>query len=316
MKNAILIIGFLIGLILIPNQTYAQENKIEVEDSAEVFLEEYSDDFQEKFFEALKQKGIENYDRSINMLLECKLLDADNKVVDHELAKVYLADKKYLLAQDYSIEALLSEPTNSWYLNTLVDILQKQGNSIDNVKSSIPYDDVKLKENLALIYFKQKNYVGSKAVLKDLKKSVFTEDLASKINDSIESRQQKQAKKKTVSFSSTNTNNSRLDPSQGYITQIRGLIMANNFIQLEKVSAEALENYPSQPYFYYAQGLAFNKKGRNKDAIEILEAGLDYMIDNNISLANDIYAALVDAYTATNNTVKSNMYLRKIKPGF
>lgn len=316
MKNTILTIGFLIGLILIPNQTYTQEDKIEVEDSAEVFLEEYSDDFQEKFFEALKQKGIENYDRSINLLLECKLLDANNKVVDHELAKVYLADKKYLLAQEYSIEALVSEPTNSWYLNTLVEILQKQGNSIDNVKSSIPYDDAKLKENLALIYFKQKNYVGAKVVLKDLKKSAFTEDLASKINDSIENSKQKQAKKKVVSFSSTNMNNSRLDPSQGYITQIKGLIMTNNFIELEKVSDEALENYPSQPYFYYAQGLALNKKGRNKDAIEILEAGLDYMIGNNISLANDIYAALADAYTATNNTVKSNMYLRKIKPGF
>ena len=314
MKNAILIIGFLVGLI--PSQTYAQENKIEVEDSAEVSLEDYSDDFQEFFFEALKQKGIENYDRSINLLLECKLLDADNTVVDHELAKVYLADKKYLLAQKHSIVALVSEPTNTWYLNTLVEILQKQGNTIDNVKSSIPYDNVKLKENLALIYFKKKNYKDSKAVLKNLKKSVFTENLASKINDSIERNKRKKLKKQAVSSSITNTNNSKLDPSQGYVTKIKELILVNNFVQLQKVSGEALENYPSQPYFYYAQGLALNKNRRNKDAIEILEAGLDYMIGDTISLANDIYAALADAYAAINNTVKSNMYLSKIKIGF
>lgn len=315
MKGTLYSYLLFLGFLGISLQTCAQEEKIEVEDSAEVFLEEYSDDFQEKFFEALKQKGIENYDRAINLFLECKLLDADNKVIDHELAKVYMADKKYLLAQEYSIGALVSEPTNSWYLNTLVEILQKQGNTIDNIKSNIPYEDAKLKENLALIYFKQKNYEGAKTILKDLKKSAFTEDLASKINDSIESSKQKQTKKQAISFSSTNTSNSSLDASEGYISQIKELILANNFIQLEKVSAEALENYPSQPYFYYAQGLALNKRGKNKDAIEILEVGLDYMIGD-VSLANDIYTVLADAYTATNNTVKSNMYLRKIKPGF
>jgi len=305
----LLLLGFLSTSI----PTYAQEEKIEVEDSAEVFLEEYSDDFQEKFFEALKQKGIENYDRAINLLLECKLLDADNKVLDHELAKVYLADKKYLPAQDYGIGALISEPTNFWYLNTLVEILQKQGNSIDNVKSSIPYDTTKLKENLALIYFKQKNYKSAKAVLAGLRKSVFTEDLTSKINDSIESRKQKEIATQSISFSGTN--NSRSDPSKGYIAQIKGLILANSFLQLERISEEALENYPSQPYFYYAYGLALNKKGKHREAIELLEAGLDYMTGD-ISLANDIYTTLADAYNAINNSVKANMYLRKIKPGF
>ena len=31
------------------------------EESAELFLEEYTDEFQNLFFEALKQKGIQNY---------------------------------------------------------------------------------------------------------------------------------------------------------------------------------------------------------------------------------------------------------------
>lgn len=315
MKQTLYTYLLFFGLLGISLQTYAQEEeKIEVEESAEVFLEEYSDDFQEKFFEAIKQKSIENYDRAINLFLECKLIDADNKVIDHELAKVYLADKKYLLAQEYAIVALVAEPANTWYLNTLVTILEKQGNSIDNIKSNIPYENVKLKENLALIYFKNKNYQGAKAVLKDLKKSAFTEDLTSKINDSIESSNKNQAKKQTVTFSNTNT--TTLDPSQAYITEIKRLIMASNFIVLKKTSTDALESYPSQPYFYYAQGLALHKNGRNKEAIEVLEAGLDYMISSNISLANDIYQVLADAYIANHNTVKSNMYLRKIKPGF
>lgn len=45
-----------------PYQACAQE-----EESAEISLELYSDEFQEYFFEALKQKGIENYDKAINL---------------------------------------------------------------------------------------------------------------------------------------------------------------------------------------------------------------------------------------------------------
>ena len=169
MKNKILILlSFLMGLIVLPNHSYAQQEKIEVEDSAEVFLEEYSDDFQEKFFEALKQKGIENYDRASNLLLDCKLIDSDNIVLDHELAKVYMADKKFLLAKEYSLNAEVADPGNEWYLHTLVDVLQKQGNSIDDVKDNVPYGHKKLKENLALIYFKMRNYRASEMVLKDL----------------------------------------------------------------------------------------------------------------------------------------------------
>jgi len=80
-KPFYLLLGILfLGLVFVPTSCYAQEkpSEINIEDSAEVFLEEYSDDFEEAFFEALKQKGIENYDRAINLFLECKRLDAKN----------------------------------------------------------------------------------------------------------------------------------------------------------------------------------------------------------------------------------------------
>ena len=135
-----------------------EEQEIDVEQSAEVFLEDYADEFQENFFEALKQKGIENYDKAVNLLLKCKQLDDENRVVDHELARVYYEDKKYTLGEGYAIAALVSEPENPWYLETLVDILEKQGISIDAVAQRIPYDNSKLKENLALTYFKKGKY--------------------------------------------------------------------------------------------------------------------------------------------------------------
>jgi len=306
---------FVLGLVLLPLASYAQEkpSEINIEESAEVFLEEYSDEFEEAFFEALKQKGIENYDRAINLFLECKRLDAENIVIDHELAKAYYSNKNYNLARDYGVAALISDPENSWYLNTLVDILEKQGGSVEGLEMSILSDNLKLQENLALIYYKKEKYEAALTILKKLKKTTFLDDLTSKINDSIEKRD-KNSQKMTFSARATNTSQAA-SSMNGYKGRIQGLIRTNNHMILKQVAAEALENFPSQPYFYYAQGYAFNKTGKYRDAIEVLEASLDYMIGD-VSLANRIYTELSEAYNGINNSVKANMYLRKVKAGF
>ncbi|MEL6483725.1 MAG: hypothetical protein AAFP96_02625, partial [Bacteroidota bacterium] len=95
--------------------SFAQE-----EESAELFLDEYTDEFQETFFEGLKQKGIQNYDRAIQLFLDCKQLDAENPILDYELARAHFKNKTYVEAQEYGITALRTDPTNYWYLETLV----------------------------------------------------------------------------------------------------------------------------------------------------------------------------------------------------
>lgn len=312
MKKTLFTFIFLFGFILIPEVFYAQEEipEIDIEESAEVFLEEYSDDFQESFFEALKQKGIENYDKAINLLLECKQLQPNNIVVDYELAKAYLEDEQYISGQEYAITAVNAEPDNRWYLSTLVELVQKQGNTIDGIASQLSFSNTELKENLALIYFKQKKYERALEILGPLDASTFSDELESKIKDSIE---KEDSKSHVAEF--TVVNSGGVDASQGYKSQIEGLIRINSNVQLLKVSEDALDNYPLQPYFYYAYGYALNKNGKNREAIEVLESGIDYLL-NDISLANKIYTQLADAYTAMNNSVKANMYLSKVKPGF
>lgn len=301
------------GIIAIPFLSPAQETPdIDIEQSAEVFLEAYSDEFQENFFEALKQKGIENYDKAIYLFLECKRLDASNRVVDHELAKVYLEEKQYLTAEEYALTAVNAEPKNLWYANTLVEILQMQGKSIENIKADLPFEDTKLKENLALIYFKKEKYETALSLIKEIQKSNFTTDLVLKINDSIE---KKQANITTSSLSMENITASTDESFEQYKLRIEDLLQTDNYEMLNEVAEEALENYPSQPYFYYALGYALNRKAKPKEAIESLETGLDYLVGD-VALANKLFQELSDAYNSINNSVKANMYLRKIKPGF
>ncbi|NAS10931.1 tetratricopeptide repeat protein [Poritiphilus flavus] len=285
-------------------QGFAQED----EESAEVFLEDYTDEFQENFFEALKQKGIENYDKAINRLLECKRLDEENRVVDHELAKVYLADRQLVKALDYGIIALNSEPENLWYLNTLVEIVQKQGSTIDHLKNEIPLENVKLKEHLALIYYDRKDYQNALAILKQLKSSSFSEDLTLKIRDSLQKKEIKKEKRPEA------VENTEAGTVEGYRIRISEMIEKSDFKGLKQLATEAVDNFPSQPFFYYAQGLALHKTGQSKQAIGPLESALDYLLDD-IPLANKIYSELASCYKALGNSSKANMYLSKIKSG-
>ena len=181
--------------------------------------------------------------------------------------------------------------------------------SLCNVK--ISNDNLtKLQENLVLIYYNKGKFVDALSMLKKIKKTPFLTNLEAKINDSIKKRDKK-AKK--ASF--TNVRESTSDPSHGYKIQIEELLKTNNHFMLKQIADEALEIYPSQPYFYYALGYAFNKTKKHREAIEVLEAALDYLV-NDIKLENKIYTELVEAYNGVNNSVKANMYLRKIKPGF
>ena len=278
------------------------------EESAEVYLEEYSDQFQEVFFEALKQKGIENYDKAINLFLECKQLDPENEAIDHELAKVHLLEKNFVPALESAIPALNAEPDNFWYLHTMVEILRAQGRSVSEVKDRIPYDSYELKKNLALIYYRQRNYNEALSVLKEMKDSRFRVALSAKIRDSIEQLKntatEKQLDQPAVSE----------DPLGRYKERLQMLFSQEEYQKLEEESTEALELFPTQPYFYYMKGKAMVRNNKAAEAVEVLESALDFLLDD-LELNNQIYTELARTYNILGNPTKANMYLSKVKDG-
>ena len=295
-------------------QSYAQEEqRIMVEESAEVFLEDYSDEFQENFFEGLKQKGIRNYDRAITRFLECKRLQPKNTVVSFELAKFHLYENKLMLAQDYALEALKAEPENYWYAETLTDVVDARKSTLEDVTDDLPWSDPLLRRNMSEIYFLKGNYQTALKILNGLKEPKKYDFLQKRILDSIAKQE---SKNKLPTITKKIESNADLNTVEDYKTSLKKLLANNDSgTELFEVSAEAMENFPTQPYFYYANGTALNRSKKHKDAIEILETALDYLIDD-ITLENMIYKELADAYNAIDNTSKANMYLSKIKPGF
>jgi tetratricopeptide (TPR) repeat protein len=110
----LVIYGLLLGMFSIPDIALAQEepNNIVVID----------DGFQDHFYEALKQKSIENYDKAIQSLEKCKEIQPENAVVYFELGKNYLAQKKYKDAYDNFEKVTQMDPQNRWAWVGMYDV--------------------------------------------------------------------------------------------------------------------------------------------------------------------------------------------------
>ncbi|MEB8328193.1 hypothetical protein OO009_02400 [Flavobacteriaceae bacterium KMM 6897] len=305
MKKRLHILFLFIAVFITVGHVYAQE----VEESAEVTLEAYSDEFQEKFFEALKQKGIENYDRAINLFLECKAMDEGNPVIDHELAKSHALNRDLINAQIYVLEAINKAPDNYWYIHTLVEITERQGNSFESVRALVPYDNEVFREHLAQIYYDRQNFDNALFILNGLKETVAIKILRMKIADAKGDVSTMEVDKEEDQPAEKDIN-----PLEMYTSRIAQLIEKYDFKILDNIATEAMELFPLQPHFYYARGLALNNLSRYKEAVSIMEEGLDYLLDDQ-ELANKFHKELAIAYKALGNSSKANMYLSKIKTG-
>lgn len=155
-------------MLVIPRTSYAQVdfNQTPTDDLGNV-----EDMFQEHFFEALKQQGIENYQRAIDALLKCKKLD-DKPVVYYQLGKNYNKLKNFGAAEDALKRAVSKEPANEWFLDELYDVYNQQGdtkNAIKTVRQLVKYHP-DYRQDLASLYIKNKDYKDALKLLDDLDK--------------------------------------------------------------------------------------------------------------------------------------------------
>ncbi len=156
----------LLGFFLAPGFALAQN------DQPEDDLGNVSDEFQELFFEALKQKAIENYEKSIESLQKCLKIDDSKAVVYFELGKNYNKLKNFGEAEDVLKKAIDLEPSNEWYLDELYDIYYQQRDfekAIKTVKQLVKYHP-DYKEDLASLYISVKKYNQALKLLDELDK--------------------------------------------------------------------------------------------------------------------------------------------------
>ena len=167
MKQRFYILFLLFGILIFPQVNYAQVdfNKKPNDD-----LGDFEDEFQELFYEALKQKGIENYDRSVDALLKCIELDNSVSVLYFELGKNHSKLKNFGAAEDALKKAVSLDPDNEWFLDELYDYYASQNDydkAIKTVKQLVKYHP-DYKEDLASLYVRTKKYNDALELLDEL----------------------------------------------------------------------------------------------------------------------------------------------------
>ena len=438
---------FLFGMLMIPQLNYAQVdfNKTPDDDLGNV-----EDNFQELFYEALKQKGIENYDRSVEALLKCIEIDNAVPVLYFELGKNYNKLKNFGAAEDALKKAVSKDPDNEWFLDELYGFYASQNDldkAIKTVKQLVKYHP-DYKEDLASLFVRTKKYNDALKILDELdadfgisisrdamRNQIYEatgrkKDQIKNLEERVESNPDKESNYLALIFRYSENNekekafetakelleinpNSQLvhlalykfylddNDTEKAIESMKIVISSvqikpeaklkvlsdfvkfvrenpeyeadlieattmvdavdnsktliklgqyylakndkskaleyfenalisepDNFSVLrnvlllyidlkhydlaEKRSSKALQNYPSQPLLYLINGIALNELNQPKKAVQTLESGLDYIIED-IKMESDFYTQLSKAYTLLNNTEKSKTFSDKAK---
>ncbi len=159
MKQNFLHILLIFFGILLPKQLGAQET----EAPASGEPENVTDAFQESFFEALKQKGIENYELALAALTKAEKAakSEENKaVVYFEMGKNHTYLKQYAEAEENFNKVLKSQGDRLDVLEQFYELYYQQREykkSIPLVQKLIPFDE-DYKEDLANLYILTKQY--------------------------------------------------------------------------------------------------------------------------------------------------------------
>ena len=406
------------------------------------------DDFQDWFYESLKQKGIENYDKAIIELEKCLKIQPENATIYFELGKNYLAQKEYKKAYDSFDNATKIEPKNRWfwvgmydvcyetkdfekaipivikliefkkeykeelvslYMNTqqfdkALDLINELNDAIgkleirENYKAQILQDPKyqsserfnlleQIKKNpkeesnyVSLIFLYNENNQEEKAqeIAKKLEIAIPNSDWAQvslfklylnnnegenvvkamnfvlaspKIDSKIKHRmlnefilfisdkpqfdgdlekavayfnndKDVQVAKELGKFYHNKKNwdkairfyemqsNKNADDIETALLLLECYTEKDQFDVIEKKTDALLQIYPTQPQLYYYSGLALNQKGAFKKAKEILETGLDFVIENEaLELNFDIQ--LGEAYNGLGDLKKKEFYFSK-----
>lgn len=266
MKNLIFILLLMVATLSIEGQEIPQPLKDVNQDD----LGNVTDDFQEHFFEALKQKGIENYEKAITELQECLKIDDQKAVVYFEMAKNYRELKNYEQAIFNLKKALELEPNKESVLNYLFQtygMTEDYAGAIETVKKLIALDP-KYEEDLANLYLLNQEYDKALETLDELDAKYGSNSYRTSLRRQIYARTnntgaQVENLKESIA--------SNPDIEQNYLNLIYIYSDQGNEEEAFKVAQELLQTNPGSSLAHLALYKFYLNKGEPEAAIASMD---------------------------------------------
>ena len=318
-------IGYIIIIFFLSLQiSYAQDDSEEEVAKAKAFVDDELQEekralnFEKIFIESIQQRSIENYDKSLELLLACKAIFPNNVAMLFQMAKNHFDLKQYIEAHHFCNKALEIEPDNFWILELSREIFIKEQNYREAIQIQKTLYKQKESEagNLLRLYY----YVKAKQDGKDLLIEIENKNIhvtaigfyQKYFNTAQEELTQKQDNNLRSDKKDNKLNNSINKDFTNLIKKLEKQLIEKQYISLLKDSEEALSLYPAQAVVYLYKGSALNGLSNYKDAIEALEIGIDFVFDD-AKLSKRFYNALIIAYKGINNTTKTNYYKQLVQ---
>lgn len=314
---------FFLVIILLYNLSCIAQDDTEEETNSVAFFEEADLKrekeyltFKKSFLEAIKQKGIENYNKALESLAICETIYPENTALLFEQAKNSFKLKQYNEAQYYCNNALAFEPTNFWFLSLSRDIHEKERNYTEAtlIQEELYRQKQSEASGLLKFYYLTKNKEKGKQLLVEIEKNVipipsisFYKKYFFKTNEEenrTEVKKMISEEKSLVSLRKEFIKNKDFKILQNILKKEH---QAKLYKKLLEDSNLGLDLFPAQAQVYLYKGFALNRLIKHKEAVAVLETGLDFVFDNT-KLSKQFYTALINAYQALNNSKKLNYY--------
>lgn len=301
----------LVGIIVISSFSRAQTINIQEENNLK---------FQTYFFEALKQKAINNYSKAIESLEKCYEIDSLNMAIHFELSKNKLMLKNYFEAELFINKALVTEPDNIYLLQQKVAIFQEQQNFNNAIETQKKIIQIKpnTTDKLVLLYIQNSEFNNAEKLIIEIKKNALSTQRIKGFKRYLKSRKKLAntlnfSKKVAIENTDIESLRKRYNQKKEYkiVQEILKKEAQNKLFEaLFNDSKNALELFPAQPYLYKMNGLALNKLGKYSEAIDVLTLGIDFVIDN-MPVEADFYEQLSISYQGINKKKEALNYKQK-----
>ncbi|WP_162984909.1 tetratricopeptide repeat protein [Mesonia aquimarina] len=233
-----------------------------------------TDKFQTYFFEALKQKAIENYEKAISALEKCQNLRPDEPVVWFELGKNYKALEDYTQAANYLTRTLKAKPSDQQVLVELFDVYFQTQNYTEAIQiaKKLSSFDVNYYEDLANLYLLTKDYKNALEALDVIDKkqgpSEYRENLRRKIY--VESDDEKGQIAYLENKIETDPDN-----KQNYLNLIYFYSQTGNVKQAYQVAQKLQQIHPEAAEAHLALYKIYTEEDKLEEAVNSMEIVLN-----------------------------------------
>lgn len=238
--------------------------------------------FQELFYDALTQKGIENYDKAILLLEKCLVIEPNNETVLSELGRNYLAQREYSSAYDSFEKATQIDSKNKWFWVGMYDVCYESRNfiqAIEVVKKLIEFS-VEYKEDLVSLYMNTQQFDKALDLINELNVSKGKLELRDNYKKQILLNPQYQGVERSYLLEQVKKNPK---DESNYVELISLLYQSNQEEKAFEIVKKLEQEIPSSNWAHVTLFQYYIKQNSEKEAVKSMNIVLESpKIDNKI----------------------------------